>query len=114
MKYRDKGRLHLPTSEDGEYIYSPPAWRVCNKCDGKGREWNPIIGTCSRCHGTGRIPIYYTPEQWQEAGGVLSDFTPVWVRFTTPDIGGCYWALWIFREVKEYKDSEIEFVIIAT
>jgi hypothetical protein len=66
-----------PFEKDG-YIYSPPAWRVRDKCDGKGRKWNPIIGTCDRCNGTGRIPIYYTPEQWQEAGGILTDDTPCW------------------------------------
>jgi hypothetical protein len=76
---RGKAKDQPPKAQGVEYIYSPPAWRVCNKCDGKGRRWHPIIGTCSWCHGLGRIPIHYTPEQWQKAGGVLNDDTPVWV-----------------------------------
>jgi hypothetical protein len=79
------------------YIYSPPAWRVCGCENGKytkriksgagsaldGAEYDLTI-PCRECADSpikGRIPIYYTPEQWEEAGGVLSDDTPVWVRY---------------------------------
>lgn len=81
MKYRDKGKLQPPTAQGGEYIYSPPAWQVCGECS-NGQVFTGSIGLevkCPKCNGTGRIPIYYTPEQWTVAGGVLTDYLPVWV-----------------------------------
>jgi hypothetical protein len=95
-----------------KYIYSPPAWIVCEKCGGTGKQRNPIIGTCSRCHGTGRIPIYYTPEQWQEAGGVLSDDTPVWI-YIVDDVDIPSWEIEIYRYIRPIDTAEKR-VIIAT
>jgi len=78
------GRLQPPTARGGNHIYSPPAWRVCDVCDPVGilnryEDLGENISTdCPHCGGGKLIPIYYTPEQWEEAGGVLSDDTPVW------------------------------------
>jgi hypothetical protein len=86
--------MEMPAGLQGidGYIYSPPAWRVCEECKGKGHngirysvgqsideKYNTFLA-CENCNGTGRISLFYTPEQWQEAGGVLSDDTPVWVH----------------------------------
>jgi hypothetical protein len=78
----------LSVSEEGVMekdglIYNPPAWRVCPECNGKGEKWTGqfndrgYVGKCPTCNGTGRIPIRYTPSEWIEAGGMLSDDTPV-------------------------------------
>jgi hypothetical protein len=65
------------------YIYSPPAWRVCSDCGGEGSiNKGGLLFDCQMCDSDGRTPLRYTPEQWKEAGGVLSDDTPVWVFFT--------------------------------
>jgi len=87
-KARYIGRLHPPKPQCGEYIYSPPAWMFCGVCGGHGKVDMGLmtghargrIETCYECRGTGRIPIHYTPEQWQEAGGILADDTPVYMQ----------------------------------
>ena len=70
--------------EKDRLIYNPPAWSVCNVSHPQSIDWD-----CPKCNGTCRVPIRYTPEQWQEAGGVLSDDTPAWFR----DVAGGFWHL---------------------
>lgn len=115
MKYRDKGRLQPPTAQGGEYIYSPPAWRVCGECEGSGKAETEIAvpnvphPDCSDCHGTGRTPIRYTPEQWKEAGGVLSDDTPVMYRWMESKV----WRCDFLGEVPSKNHTEM-IIVIAT
>lgn len=84
MKATYKGRLQPPKPQGGEYIYSPPTWQICKDCSGEGVFYDRRINdprydnTCTNCNGKGWIPIYYTPQQWQEEGGVLNNDTPCW------------------------------------
>lgn len=96
------------------YQYDPPSWRVCDTCDGSGMDEHTPIAIpdkphpkCPRCNGKGLLPIYYTPEQWKAAGGVLTNSTPVTVQFTTPDIGGCYYSLWQYGQAKNCKSIDV-------
>jgi hypothetical protein len=125
MKYKDKGRLQPPTAQGGEYIYSPPAWRVCNCDNGRyvqkiksgagsaldGAEYYLTI-PCRECADSpipGRIPLFYTPEQWQEAGGVLTDDTPVWIY----EVNKYRWTPWVLAEYKYASQMKYK-IIIAT
>ena len=58
--------------KDG-YYYDPPSWKVCDKA-----HLQSVSFTCPYCNNTGYIPLHYTPQQWQAAGGILTDETPVW------------------------------------
>jgi hypothetical protein len=57
----------VESGEKDNYIYSPPAWRMCRHCEGTGKQDHPmgeqlIIETCDVCDGRGLIPIY---EEWR-------------------------------------------------
>jgi hypothetical protein len=105
----------MKSLEKDGYIYSPPAWRVCGECGGRGWTLSANQGEgfpkleCSVCNGTGRIPLYYTPEQWQEAGGVLHDDTPVWVY----EVNKYRWTPWTLDEHKYVSQMGLR-IIIAT
>jgi len=48
-------------------FYTPPPFKACSKCGGSGTIWSkPDIEPCLYCDSTGRIPIYYTVEQWEK------------------------------------------------
>lgn len=110
MKAEYVGKVK-PTEKDG-LIYSPPTWRVCS-CD-NGRYIKKVkSGTGSALDGAEydltipcRIPIYYTPKQWQEAGGVLRRDTPCWIKAND---GDDYWDLMEYASVLKN-----DIVIIAT
>lgn len=114
-RVEDKGRLKPPRAQGGEYIYSPPAWRVCGECEGTGcggapfgqcdRNCRDCSYNCKTCHGTGRIPLFYTPEQWAEAGGAVTDDLPVWIKSDGE------WM--IFTVYGDFKDTQMD-IIIAT
>lgn len=92
--------------EKDNLIYNPPVWMVCDECGGNGSVLSTQASyegyardvTCPVCHGTGRIPISYTTEQWQEAGGVLSDDTPVWTE--PAENNGWKWQLDIYQRTR--------------
>lgn len=101
--------------DEDVYIYSPPAWRVCEKCNGEGIVLDTVQyeaaeiedRECSVCNGTGRIPLFYSPEQWQEAGGILIDDTPCWFWVS-------YVGVWQMSEFKMSKVVTTDIIIIAT
>ena len=109
--------------KDG-YYYDPPSWKVCPDCLGN-REigydfYEPGVGipmkkryietqweTCPKCKGTGYLPIYYTPEEWKAAGGVLNDDLPIWVQALNSE--------WMLCEYWEHDEgSHTTPIVIAT
>ncbi len=79
-----------------------PTEKVCPKCGGDGSRCYAIAdldsyATCETCNGNGTIPIYYTPEQYQEIKGKKwpAD-SPVWGIKTYDDgvsdtVYGLFW-----------------------
>ena len=62
-------------------FYTPPPFKVCPECGGDGAVSSNALDfyDCSTCHGTGRIPIWYTVEQWEKlTGRKVPDDMPVW------------------------------------
>lgn len=103
--YRGSGDV-----DQDKYIYSPPAWRMCPVCCGQQIEYDE--SPCKNCRGTGRIPVYYTPEQWQEAGGHLCSSIPVWFRGKNAKC----WHSGLYENAQHYRrewNGSIE-IIIAT
>jgi hypothetical protein len=104
---RFRGRLQPPTAQGDDEIYNPPAWRVCSNCDGSGVETDmptqgdyfPKDEKCLHCLGTGRIPIRYTPDEWTDEGGVLSDDTQVYY-----DIGNGVFRIASLESLKDHSD----------
>ena len=109
--------------KDG-YYYDPPSWKVCPECGGKGDIVVQVpcpdgrVGClvahykqieCQTCNGKGRIPIHYTPKEWEAAGGILTDDTPCWQIIKQGSEVLRYMEPW--GDIKQLKEGKI---IIAT
>lgn len=101
------------------FRYDPPNWESCYNCEileeraneeAWPGDWKAHIH-CPICNDIGYTPIYYTPQEWKEAGGILTDDTPVWIYFDEPEIPS--WELDEYQYVKDIIENKAT-VYIAT
>ena len=100
------------------YLYDPPSWKVCPECNGVGEigytmldvgkenQWDKCP-TCANSPKPGYLPVRYTPEEWEAAGGMLTDKTPCLLKTKDWDYGLVPYGFSL-----SYKN--IEHLIIAT
>ena len=92
---------------------TPPVWGVCPECGGRG-DYDVVLNyadyhyggeepitektQCEHCHGTGQVEIRYTPQQWTEAGGILTDDTGIWVGIYEED-SDVFWTYYFYKQI---------------
>ena len=96
--------------DDVAHLLRPPTWKECGECKERGPDM-----TCE-CHGSGQIPIFYTPAQWRQ--WFVDNRLPVqewtgpvwkwlWVSSTTNTFGeitiNYNWVVDVINNVNSFK-----------
>ena len=101
-----------PNCTDGK-IYT-----ICKECGGRGckdcQEVGEWLEDCKTCKGTGKIPIYETPEQYKNRTGKdWPDDAPVWCGLKMRQIDHTNITHWILTEFGSAKSVKDRYFIIS-
>jgi hypothetical protein len=99
-------------------VKTPEIWQVCGTCKGTGCiKWSEMgqqyKTTCKACEASplpGYRAILYTPERWEQAGGVLHDDLRVWFK-------DHYLAKWVndsYKSAMTWKNPLYFQIIVST
>jgi len=100
-------------------VKTPEIWQECGKCSGSGNiDISPLVNVtmwkrCPHCAHSplpGYRAILYTPERWEQAGGVLHDDLRVWFK-------DHYLAKWVndsYKSAMTWKNPLYFQIIVST
>jgi hypothetical protein len=100
-------------------VKTPEIWQVCEECGGSGnKDISPLVNVtmwkrcphCAHSPKPGYRAILYTPERWEQAGGVLHDDLRVWFK-------DHYLAKWVndsYKSAMTWKNPLYFQIIVST